>query len=65
MQLNRKTLLKKNLEIIETTRPIKKNVNMSCAETENQATKYLRDLTKHLEHTLDAHIFDGPPSDLS
>ena len=31
----------------------------------NQGTKYLRDFTKHLPHTLDGHTLDGPQRDLS
>ena len=51
--------------ISKTTRPIKQNMNLSHAETVNQATKYFREFKKHLAHTLDGHILDGPPSDLS
>ena len=36
--------------ISETTIPIKQNVNVSRAETVNQATKCLKDFTKHLPH---------------
>ena len=38
---------------------------MSCAETANQATKCLRGFTGHIQHTLDGHILDGPPSDVA
>ena len=51
--------------ISETARPIKQNMNVSRAEPVNQATKYLRGFTKHLRHTLDGHILDGPTSGLS
>ena len=50
-------------------------MNVSHAETVNQATKYLRDFTEHIPHTLDGHILDGhtlggdildgPPSDVT
>ena len=65
IQLNRKTPFEVKPRISETTRPIKQNVNVPRAETANQATKYLRDFTKHLPHTVIGHILDGPPSDLS
>ena len=56
---------KGKFRISETTRPIKQNVNVSRAETVNQATKYLRDFTKHVPHILDGQILGGPRSDLS
>ena len=40
----------------DTTRRIKQIVNVSRAEIVTRATKYLRDLTKHLGQTLDGHI---------
>ena len=64
MQLNRKTLFEGKPRNSETSRPIKQNVNVSCAEIVNPATKYLRDFTEHIPHTLDGHILDGPPSDM-
>ena len=36
--------------ISEKTIPIKQNVNVSRTETVNQATKCLKDFTKHLPH---------------
>ena len=51
--------------ISEIKRSIKQDLNVSYAETVNQATKYLRDFTKYLPHTLHGHILHGLPSDLS
>ena len=51
--------------ISETRRTIKKNVNVSCTETVNQATKYLRDFINILPYILNGHILDEPSSDLS
>ena len=65
MQLTKKTPFEGKPRNSETTRPIKQNVNVSRAETVNQATKYLIDFTEHIPHTLDGHILDGPPSDVS
>ena len=65
MQLNRKTTFEGKPRIFQTTRSIKQNVHVSRAETVNQPTEYLRDLKKHLPHTLDGPILNGPSSDLS
>ena len=65
MQLNRKTPFERKPRISEAARPIKQNVHVSRAETVNQATKNLRDFTKHLPYTLDGHVLVGPPSDLN
>ena len=40
-QLNRKTYLKRNLTKSKARRPVKQNMNISRAETLNEATKHL------------------------
>ena len=55
--------------ISEIKRSIKQDLNVSYAETVNQATKYFLAtkyfFTKYLPHTLHGHILHGLPSDLS
>ena len=64
-QLNRKTHLKRNLTKSKATRPVKQNMNISRAETLNEATKHLGEFTKHLQHTLNGHTLEGTQTDVN
>lgn len=63
--MNRKTHLKRNLRNSKARRPIKQNMNISRAETLNEATKYLGEFTKHLQHILNGHTLEGTQTDLN
>ena len=56
IQLNKKTPSKENLHYLKQQDALNRLWMCPAPEIVNSATKYLRDLTKHLRQILDGHI---------